>query len=130
MEKNFEQWNKRKTWIDGVKPRVFFHERDIWWSAMGFNIGFEQDGKGGKFSRPVLIFKKFNNEVFWALPFTTKEKSGKFYANVNMPGEGKQAVILSQLRLMDAKRLLSKIGSLSKDEYLTIQKAITNICES
>ena len=129
MKKDFQKWHSRKTWLSNEKPRVFFNERDVWWCSIGSNIGFEQDGKGGQFSRPVLVFKKFNNEVFWALPFTTKSKVGKFYFPARISNLGLQTVILSQLRLVDAKRLLTKMGIINKEDYTKIQKAIITLCE-
>jgi mRNA interferase MazF len=129
MKKDFEKWHTRKTWVNNEKPRVFFHERDVWWCSIGSNVGFEQDGKGSQFSRPVLIFKKFNNEVFWALPFTTRNKTGKFYSPANITNLGRQTVVLSQLRLVDAKRLLTKMGTINKEDYVGIQKAIITLCE-
>ncbi len=83
MNKDFEKWNIRKIWIHKEKPRVFFKERDVWWCSMGLNVGFEQDGKGDKFSRPILVFKKFNQEIFWGIPLTTKIKENKFYLPIN-----------------------------------------------
>ena len=85
MEKDFDNWNKRKKALNERGNAPFFHEREIWWCALGKNVGFEQDGKGKKFARPVLVFKKFNNQLFWALPLSTKIKANKFYAPVNLP---------------------------------------------
>jgi len=33
-------------------------------ASLGKNIGYEQDGNGSGFSRPVLVVKKFNNQMF------------------------------------------------------------------
>lgn len=129
MKKDFQKWHEKKSWIHNKKPRIFFHIREIWWCSMGLNVGFEQDGKGVQFSRPILVFKKFNNEVFWAIPLTTKAKAGKFYLSVDVSNIGQQTLVLSQLRLMDAKRLLKKLGVVSKADYLKIQKAIITLCE-
>lgn len=129
MKKDFQKWHNRKTWLNNEKPRVFFNVRDVWWCSIGSNIGFEQDGKGGKFSRPILVFKKFNNGVFWAVPFTTQSKTGKFYLPVSITNLGEQTMILSQLRLVDAKRLLTKMGTINKEDYINIQKAIITLCE-
>ena len=46
---------------------------------MGKNIGFEQDGKGENFVRPVVIIKGFNKNMFFGIPLSTKMKEGKFY---------------------------------------------------
>ena len=129
MKKDFKKWHNAKTEIDNSPRRLFFHEREVWWCSLGVNVGFEQDGKGEKFTRPILVFKKFNNEVFWALPLSTRIKKGKFYQTIDLGDNIPRVVIVSQLRLIDAKRLIDKVGVISKDNYLNIQKAVINLCE-
>ena len=41
------------------------------------NIGYEQDGSGNDFIRPVVIIRKFNNEIFWGVPLTKTRKKIK-----------------------------------------------------
>ena len=130
MQKDFKKWHESKEKIDNVPGRLFFHKREIWWCSLGANVGFEQDGKGEKFARPVVIFKKFNNEVFWAIPLSTKIKKSRFYAPLFASDGVKRVAIISQLRLVDAKRLLDKIAVISKNEYEEIQKAVKNLCDS
>jgi len=127
MIKDFEIWNGRKILINQKEVRVYFHEREVWWSALGVNVGFEQDGKGVEFHRPVLVFKKFNNEVFWGIPLSTRIKKSKFYSPIKLSDNVSRVGILSQLRLMDAKRLLDKIGVIDEVNHSDIQKAITNL---
>lgn len=127
MEKDFQKWHKIKERIDHVPARIFFHERETWWCSIGVNVGFEQDGRGERFARPVLIFKKFNNEVFWAIPLSTKIKKGKFYVPIELGDGVPRVVIISQLRLMDAKRLVYKISTISNENYKLIQKAVINL---
>src|SRR3989344_3034277 len=131
MKKDFQKWHDKKNAIDqNLDPRVFFHEREVWWCSLGLNVGFEQDGRGERFARPVLVFKKFNKEVFWAIPLSTKVKKGKFYVSVELGDSVPRVVIVSQLRLVDAKRLLGKIGMIPKGNYALIQKAVINLCGS
>ncbi len=130
MEKDFRKWHKRKAKIHADGPRVFFHEREVWWCSLGYNIGFEQDGKGYNFARPVVIFKKFNNEVFWSISLTRKHKSGKFYVPIDFGDGEERSAIISQLRLVDAKRLLDKLTVLKAEDYAKIQKAVIKLCES
>jgi len=73
-QKDFQKWHKIKEGLDSDAARIFFHEREVWWCSIGINVGFEQDGRGERFARPILVFKKFNNEVFWAIPLSTKIK--------------------------------------------------------
>ena len=56
MQKDFDKWNKTKKGIhsnDDYLP--LYHKRQIRWCRLGVNVGFEQDGTGKDFSRPVLI---------------------------------------------------------------------------
>lgn len=129
MKKDFIKWHNKKSEIENsLEKRVFFHNREIWWCSLGENIGFEQDGKGEKFARPILVFKKFNNEIFWALPLSTKIKKSKFYVSLFASDDIERVAIISQLRLIDSKRLLDKIAFINEDEYEEIKKAIINLC--
>ena len=131
MEKDFISWHHQKAIINrNERPRVFFHEREVWWCSIGLNVGFEQDGRGENFSRPVMVFKKFNKEVFWALPLSTKVKIGKFYAPVDLHDGIERVAILSQVRLIDAKRLLRKVSTVDESDYASIQKAVIDLCRS
>ena len=45
------------------------------------NIGVEIDGKNDNFKRPILILKKFSDEIILAVPLTTKKHEGDWYYN-------------------------------------------------
>ena len=79
--KEFDNWNevKKSTNIDKVIRN--FKEREIFYMKMGQNVGFEQNGKGENFVRPVIILKKFNKEMFFGVPLSSQYKEGKFYYN-------------------------------------------------
>ena len=121
MQKDFQKWHTFKEALHKGFSHVLFHEREIWWCALGANIGFEQDGKNDTFERPVIIFRKFNNEIFWGFPITTKEQTGKFYYSYNH-GSKRFSIILSQMRLLDGKRLLRKILVLPKEYFEELDK--------
>lgn len=129
MKKDFTQWHNKKTKVHQSESRVFFHEREVWWCRIGINIGYEQDGKGDNFARPAVIFKKFNNEVCWIIPLSTKIKKGKFYIPIDLEDKTERVAIISQLRLIDAKRLYQKIGVLSGANYKKVQDAVINLCQ-
>lgn len=119
-----------KTEINNEKVRPFFHEREVWFSSLGENIGFEQDGSGEKFLRPMLVLQKFNNEVAWVLPLTRTEKTGKYYFRISLTtDDGKiddrpSVVILTQIRLIDTKRLQYKVGNVVESEFVAIKEAL------
>ncbi|MBI2454104.1 MAG: type II toxin-antitoxin system PemK/MazF family toxin [Parcubacteria group bacterium] len=127
MKKDFKKWHKVKQYIHNAGGRLFYHEREIWWCSIGSNVGFEQDGKGENFSRPVLIIKGFSKEVFLCIPLTTKLKEGKYYHEVNLKDGIKRKVILSQIRLVDAKRLVDKVAVLDTEQFNKIKQAIIRL---
>ena len=118
---------KKKQKAHNDKQRPFFHEQEVWFCSLGVNIGFEQDGRGDDFLRPVLVLKKFNNEIFWALPMTKNAKSGRYYHIVSLNERESSALILSQIRLVDAKRLAYKIGFVEMQDFVAIKEKIRQL---
>ncbi len=123
MHKNFDQWNEVKKGVDNSGNFPNFREREVWFVNLGLNVGYEQNGKGSNYLRPVIIFKKFNYRLFWAVPLTKNVKNHKYYFNFKINSKENSA-ILSQLRILDVKRLRYKIGYLSKKNYLLLTKKI------
>ena len=123
---DFDSWNelKKKTDAENNKPDRFPKEGEVWMSALGKNIGFEQNGAGDNFSRPVLIVKKFNNHMFWSVPLSTKQKSFDFYFNFTDPHGQKVSAILAQLRLVSVKRLKRKLYELPKKQMMEMKGRI------
>lgn len=126
-EIEFNNWNEKKKKAHNDKQRPFFHEQEVWFCSLGANIGFEQDGRGDDFLRPVLILKKFNNEIFWALPMTKNAKKGKYYHIISIDGREPSALILSQIRLIDAKRLAYKIGLVEMQDFVAVKEKIKQL---
>ena len=74
------------------------------------NVGFELDGTGANYDRPVLVIQDFNPHVFFGVALT-KNKQKRYYAPIGKV-EGREAsVILSQTRLINTKRLIRKAGN-------------------
>ena len=119
MPKDFDKWNEQKKKVHAEEKNIFFHEREIWWCTLGVNIGYEQDGTNELFERPILIVKKFNRDVLWALPLTRTDKKNRYYFPITI-GEKNSAVILSQLRLISSKRLQRRMHKLSREQFKKI----------
>ena len=124
----FHLWSDKKQLIDKKISLISFEENQIVYINMGKNIGFEQDGKGKDFLRPVLIYKKFNNHQFLGFALTSKKKEGKFYAPVHHSGKTSY-VILSQLRTYSAKRLVNKkaVAKIHKEKMKVIHEKFINL---
>lgn len=120
MEDDFNRWNEVKQIVQNENLLVGFKNRDIFYMKMGKNIGYEQDGKGDDFVRPVVIIKGFNESMFFGIPLSTKIKDSKFYYKFQFNKKDKVVVnvaLLSQMRLFSTKRLLNKIGMISMDDF-------------
>lgn len=126
MKKDFQKWHKKKEYLHEEKVRPFFREGEVWFCALGVNVGFEQDGRGESFLRPVVIVKKFNNESFWGLPLTKNLKKGKYYFSFKLNGETSTG-ILSQIRLVDAKRLHYKVGVITDADFSQIKNRLKQL---
>jgi mRNA interferase MazF len=120
------EWTKLKVRIHLSERIIYFREREIWWASLGVNIGYEQNGKNKNFERPILVLKKFNQDIMLILPLTSKFEDSRFYYPIEYK-QKRYSVILSQLRLISGKRLIRKIRKISEAEYLDIRKAVINL---
>lgn len=117
MKKDFQKWHDKKSQINEIEKRPFFHEQEIWFSHLGANIGFEQDGSGEDFQRPVVIIKKFNSEVCWVIPLSKIDKRNKYYFPFKFDDKIISVAIISQIKLLDARRLSRKIGAMRENDF-------------
>ena len=69
--RRLKEWCALKIALWGKTDRIVFKQAEIWWCSVGMNIGEESFGKGARFTRPILIFRKFTSNSFLGLPMTT-----------------------------------------------------------
>lgn len=128
MDKNYLKWHKEKKRINNNQDRVFFSEREVWFCHLGENVGFEQDGRGDSYLRPVIVLKKFNNEICWAIPLTKRVKPNRSFNFILSINKGvRSTAILSQIRLLDVKRLKYKIGTVRKNDFIFLKEKIRRL---
>lgn len=128
----FFDWCDEKTELHSLeKPEFFVNSREIWLTKMGKNIGFEENGKG-EFKRPVLVIKKVGN-LFFTVALTSQGKNRhKFYHkfesaifNENHQNHADSSyAILSQVRVMDKRRFIEKMGRISSEEFREIKQKL------
>ena len=124
--KKFNEWNEVKKGINTREKFVIFKERDVFWASIGENIGFEQNGKSELFSRPVLVLKKFSNNMFFGIPLSTQLKQGNFFFEFELNG-AKSSALLVQGRLFDSKRLEKRLGMIGKDDFSELKIKIREL---
>ena len=124
--KNFDLWNIKKKEIDDSESN-FYKTRDIRWCSLGVNIGYEQDGTSDSYKRPVLVIKGFSRHVCLVIPLTTSKKKNPYHIDIGIIDGTEAFVIISQLRLIDTKRLHDRLAILNMEKFDEIRKAIRNL---
>lgn len=123
----FKNWFKVKISLwEKDSTKIIFKQGDIWWCSIGMNIGEEIFGKSEKFTRPVLIYKKFTGNSFLGLPLTTRDKEGTWYIKISLH-EKISRVMLNQARILDKKRLVSKMGSLDDTDMKKVKEGFKKL---
>ena len=123
---DFDAWNivKKNIETDAVLTGLFPYEREVWLCYLGKNIGSEQNGGGGTFSRPVLVVKKFNNQIFWVVPLSTKQKEFDFYYNFTDSYGKDVSAVLAQLKLVSIKRFKRRLYKMTPHCFEEIRKQL------
>jgi mRNA interferase MazF len=124
-------WNVLKKRLNNTSSlkEKFPEEGEVWMCHLGNNIGFEQNGGGENFLRPILIVKKFNYQMFWCIPLSTKQKEISFYHNYTDLHGNKVSAILAQMKLLSTNRLRRKMYTISEEELTVIRKKIGKLLE-
>ena len=126
-EKRFPEWMERKERIHNVGRLPAISEREVWWVAVGENVGVEINGKSGRFSRPVLVCKKLSKFGFLWIPLTTRQHTSSWYASFEFQGK-MSYVALAQIRVMSVSRLYDNaIGQISRADFKAICKGFDNL---
>ncbi len=125
--KEFSQWNKNKMEINEREINRWCRPRDIWWCTVGVNIGFEQDGKGENFVRPVVVLQSFGKYTAIVVPITTSIKENKYHVYLGKPLGLKASAIITQVRLIDTKRLIEKAGKLEDGVFDNVKRAVKDL---
>ena len=121
--KEYSSWIKQKEYLSyrSQDKLETIKEGDVFWSAIGSNVGKEVDGKSGRFSRPVLVFKKWSEDLFLSIPTSTRINTKNEYKyKINLDGI-EQVLIFNQARSLDTRRIYNKIGSLDRKELDNIK---------
>lgn len=123
MQKDFTTWNTLKQNIHQDGLSKFYHVREVWWCSLGVNVGFEQDGGGLEKQRPVLILKGLSRNTCLVVPLTSSAHTHQYRIPIGFfQGENASAII-SQIRVVDTKRLVEKIDYIDKTVFELIRKA-------
>ena len=127
---NFDNWCEIKKTTQKHQRKFYVERGDIVFIKMGKNIGYEQNGKGEEFLRPVLVFKVFNKNLFLGIALTSKEKMGKDFLKINFFKKEtifSSTAILMQIKTYDTKRIKYKKGSMRKTDFEELLDYFKNV---
>ena len=119
--KKYDEWNRVKKQINSKEVPITYKERDMFWANIGENIGFEQNGKGSDFMRPILVFRKFTNKMFLGVPLSTQLRDGSFFFQFQFLDDKRSTALLVQAKMFDVKRLDRRIGMIKKDDFKNME---------
>jgi mRNA interferase MazF len=123
---------KLRAWFEvklELKQRQNCHnirEGEIWWCAIGENVGVEINGKNKNFTRPVVIIKKLSHFCFLGVPLTSQEHTGTWYAPFLFKNRQQYAAI-AQIRVLSVYRLYRKMGEISRADYSLIKNSLLRL---
>ncbi len=120
-KKDFDRWNEVKKYTNNGRPRLYT-VREIWWCRLGVNVGTEQDGKGDWYSRPCVILRGFGPDACLVVPLTTSVREHPLRVPIGVVEQSVACANISQIRVVDTRRLEVKIGFLEKDMFLKLRK--------
>lgn len=130
ITEKLKKWCNLKEKISKETWDIFFYEREIWFIKMWENIWFEQSWKWEEYRRPVLILRKFDSNIFWWIPLTSRDKKWNYYEEITFTKkwEGyKSTCILFQARAFDRRRLSQRIWILDKNQFKKIKNKLKSL---
>lgn len=104
----------------------FVSDGEIWWASIGENVGYEINGKSDRFSRPVIIFKKLARGFYCVIPTTTQQRSGSWFVPF-AHHKRECTACLQQMRIIDYRRLWSKVGELDDSDFRKVKVGFKNL---
>ncbi len=127
MIKKFLEWIGLKEKIhNNLSIPLYFNEGEIWWCAVGENIGIEINGKGELFSRPVFVYKKLSKDGFLGIPLSTQNKKGSWYMKISFKGED-NILNLAQIKVFSSSRMYEKMGALDDNDIQKIKNGLLRL---
>jgi hypothetical protein len=104
----------------GVNVEPMYKSREVW-SYQHIDPTTRRTSE-----RPVLVFRKASDGMFWGLPLTNVGRNGKTLYVPRLKN-GKKMPILSQMRTLKAERLVRRLGVAGEKEFGAVNTAILRL---
>ena len=124
--KDFAGWAKVAEMVERRERAEFYKSWVIYWANLGVNIGSGEDGKGERFTRPVLLLAMLNKTQVLVIPITSQKKKGANYREI--VGNGKvEYLLFDQLRTIDVKCLEEVVDEIDSDTLRMVRGGLLKI---
>ncbi|MBQ3348654.1 type II toxin-antitoxin system PemK/MazF family toxin [Candidatus Saccharibacteria bacterium] len=125
-KKDFNGWIKLKRQLHYDGKLRAIKDGDIWWCAVGENVGAEICGKGKTFARPVLVIRKLSKYNFIGVPLTSKKHKGSWYVEFVFCKVNQTAVV-SQAENISVYRLYNKVGIVPESDLQLVRDSLCSL---
>jgi mRNA interferase MazF len=132
MEEIFDKWNEVKKIVQNDEQIRLFKQRDIFFINMGQNVGYEQNGKGENFVRPIIILKKITNQMFIGIPLSSQLKKGNWFFEFEFNSKdslSRNIAIIPQIKMFSSRRLLNKIGVIKTNDFEILKQKVKDFID-
>ncbi len=87
------------------------------------NVGFEQNGNGDEYVRPVVIVAKYGEHTCLVVPLTHTIRPA-WYRHVMRVSDETVAALINQTRVVDKRRLQERMGVVGSEEFSVLKNKI------
>lgn len=125
--KDYKKWMDVKSVLQAgavkASSTIGYREGDIFWMCIGENVGYEEDGKGEQYLRPVLVLAGISKTLFLGAPLSLILKKGRFYYQITVRNRI-NTVMFNQVRVFDTARIFNKgrMGHLDRSSLLGLKR--------
>ena len=126
--KDFDGWAKVAKAVEGREREELYQSGVVYWANLDVNIGSSEDGKGARFTRPVLLLTMMNKTQGLIIPISSQKKQGVNYREILVGGKI-EYLLFDQVRTLDMKcieRMVEEVDSITlqrfRRDYLKILK--------
>lgn len=131
IARRFVRWHRVKNLIEYGEWHKYVKEGEIYWAAVGQNVGSEIYGKGKNFARPIMVYRKLGKNDFLAIPLTSKKKQPGLWYVEFMHKSKRQTAALNQIKVMSVKRLYKYMGMVDDAGYARVREGMRKLyCEN
>jgi pseudaminic acid cytidylyltransferase len=120
----FDEWNQLKKRLHNKKKIIKFSNGNVYFMAIGKNIGDEVYGKDGLFLRPVLVYKKLSKTTFLGIPLTSQKREGSYYFAFNYKKDKISIAMLHQMRVFDIRRSEYYSGYIKLKDFAQLKERV------